>query len=378
MAQWLAYLSRATMKSPPPCLDRKPMRSKNQDHRTGAQAAVPKQRTLLSLFCGAGGLDLGFERAGFKVGLAFDIRGASVASYNHNRPHAPVADVFDVTRLNPELLDILYGREFLPAGVIGGPPCQSFSMANRNVAADDPRHILPLEYAELLAALNARAPVPFFVMENVVGLLHPDHAQRLAAMLSAFTRAGFTVSHHVLDAVNYGVPQRRARVFLVGLNTALFSGTQWVPPAAGTSIRTVKDAIGGLPEPAFFQRNAAPIASELHPNHWCMQPKSAKFARGSDLRPGNGSPRSFKTLHWDRPSFTVCYGHREVHVHPSCRRRLSVYEAMLLQGFPPEYVLLGSMSAQFQQVSEAVPPLLAQAVARSVLGQMASDGESAA
>lgn len=91
-----------------------------------------------------------------------------------------------------------------------------------------------------------------------------------------------------------------------------------------------------------------------------------KFSKAGALVPGNGNGRSFKTLHWDRPSLTVAYGHREVHIHPGCHRRLSVFEAMRLQGFPDSYELLGNMSEQYSQVSEAVPPKLAQVVAQSV------------
>ena len=96
-----------------------------------------------------------------------------------------------------------------------------------------------------------------------------------------------------------------------------------------------------------------------------MNPKSRKFFDGS-LTPGHSSGRCFKTLAWDSLSFTVAYGHREVHVHPDGHRRLSVLEAMKLQGFPDKYVLEGTLSAQIDQVSEAVPPPLAEAVATSI------------
>jgi DNA (cytosine-5)-methyltransferase 1 len=97
-----------------------------------------------------------------------------------------------------------------------------------------------------------------------------------------------------------------------------------------------------------------------------MKPKSIRFTQEGMLVPGNGSHRSFKTLAWDQPSITVAYGHREVHVHPDCKRRLSVYEAMLLQGFPKSYELLGTLSSQITQVSEAVPPKMAEAVADAI------------
>jgi DNA (cytosine-5)-methyltransferase 1 len=324
---------------------------------------------LLSLFCGAGGLDLGFEQSEFQIGLALDKKADSVASYNHNRPDGKghCVDVDDITL---EMLDKLHGREFAPDGVIGGPPCQSFSQANRSITETDPRHQLPLVYARLLSMLNARKPVKFFVMENVKGLRSGTHAPRLALFKKALTDAGFHVSEQLLNAADYGTPQNRHRLFLVGINNKLFGNVPWSKPdkteldMAATNVRS---AIGGLPEPVHFTRNAEPDAFPFHRNHWCMAPKAARFSDGS-LKPGCTSHRSFKTLAWDKPSITVAYGHREVHVHPGCRRRLSVYEAMRLQGFPHEYELIGSLSSQIDQVSEAVPPPMAKAVAESISG----------
>ena len=129
--------------------------------------------------------------------------------------------------------------------------------------------------------------------------------------------------------------------------------------------QTVKDAIGDLSEPVRFTRGLNPKDFPHHPNHWCMMPKSRRFSDGS-LSEGDSSARSFKTLAWNKPSITASYGHREVHVHPNRERRLSVFEAMKLQGFPDDYVLEGPLSGQIDQVSGAVPPPLAEAVAKSI------------
>jgi DNA (cytosine-5)-methyltransferase 1 len=331
---------------------------------------------LLSLFCGAGGLDLGFEEAGFRIGLAFDKKADSVASYNHNRPAPSVAHCADVRELTLEKLDEIYGEEFAPQGVIGGPPCQSFSRANHGVADDDPRHELPLVYAALIQQLNNRSPVRFFAMENVPGLRTPKHAERLSIVKAALHEAGFNVFDTLLNACNYGTPQIRERLFVVGINRGLYGPqSMWKPPTVRTApeeMLTVRDAISGFEEPVLYERNADPSTFPLHPNHWCMKPKSDKFQRAGALIPGRTSNRSFRTLPWDSPSMTVAYGNREVHVHPECHRRLSVYEAMLLQGFPHRYQLLGSLSSQIAQVSEAVPPGLAYAVACSIQAQLAT------
>ena len=96
-----------------------------------------------------------------------------------------------------------------------------------------------------------------------------------------------------------------------------------------------------------------------------MVPRSPKFNDGS-LKPGNSRGLSFKVLDWDSPSYTVAYGHNEIHIHPGCHRRLSIYEAMLLQGFPHDYKLRGTFTQQVQMVSDAVPPPLGEGIARAV------------
>jgi DNA (cytosine-5)-methyltransferase 1 len=343
---------------------RTPARREEPGRTPGAEGVL-----LLSLFCGAGGLDLGFEQAGFEIGLAFDINEDGIASYKHNRPHAQGAHCVSVRHLTLERLDELYGGLFAPNGVIGGPPCQSFSQATHSAPDSDPRHELPLVFARVLAQLNARSPVQFFVMENVPGLASHKHSHRLDEIKRAFDGAGFNVFEYTLNARDYNTPQNRERIFLVGLNKETLPGAIWTPPAPTTAdptAVTVAAAIGGLVEPKHFERGADPSTFPVHQNHWCMQPKSAKFTTPGALVPGRGGTRSFKTLTWNEPSYTVAFGNREVHIHPGCHRRLSVYEAMRLQGFPHDYVLLGTLSSQFNQVSEAVPPSLAHAVATSV------------
>lgn len=326
---------------------------------------------LLSLFCGAGGLDSGFEQAGFEVGLAFDRNPDSIESYNRNRAEPKHAFVEDVTRLSPQACDQRFGKRFSPSGIIGGPPCQSFSQANVNQYDDDPRHLMPVVYANLAANFNAREPLDFVVMENVVGLTSTRHRKTLSNTISILEEAGFCTEQHILNAQDYGTPQSRKRLFVVGFNRQKFGELKWQrpDPLLGPPL-TVRHAIEGLPPAVHFQRNLVRESFVHHPNHWCMTPKSPKFKKSGALREGDVASRSFKTLAWDRPSIAVAYGHREVHIHPDGTRRLSVYEAMLLQGFPQNYELIGTLSSQITQVSEAVPPPLAEAVARSLVAQM--------
>ena len=157
-------------------------------------------------------------------------------------------------------------------------------------------------------------------------------------------------------------------MFLVALNKSAKNNLTWknlrTDLTEGT--KTVFDAISNLEEPTWFERGLDMTKNPVHPNHWCMVPKSSRF-KDNNLIPGDCSQRSFRTLEWERPSYTVAYGNREVHVHPSGKRRLSVYEAMLLQGYPSDYILKGTMSDQFQQISQAVPPPMAKAIALSIL-----------
>lgn len=154
---------------------------------------------------------------------------------------------------------------------------------------------------------------------------------------------------------------------MVGFSRTLHPGLKWAPPEPETPTPLpVKDVIFGLPEPAFWTRDLDRTGIPHHPNHWCMTPKSKNFTTPGALEPGTARGRSFRTLDWSRPSPTVAYGHREVHVHPEGKRRLSVYEALRLQGFPESYELTGSLSDQIIQVSEAVPLPLGRAIAQSI------------
>lgn len=329
-----------------------------------------KALPVLSLFSGPGGMDLGFEQAGFRPLLALDIDPAAVETFNWNHPSlGEPAKVADLSATPPKSIIAWWekraGKDVRPIGIIGGPPCQAFSVSNVHKLADDPRAELPLAYARILKAFNKRFELDFFVFENVAGLGHRAHSSSLDAFVRKFSEAGFHVQRFYLDAVRFRVPQYRNRMFIVGLNKARHANVQFVPPRGDGSAITVRRAIGHLPEPVYFSRDRRPSDSGLHANHWCMNPRSKKFGNGA-LKPGEMIGRSFRMLEWGSPSWTVAYGHREVHVHPNGQRRLSVYEAMLLQGFPDGYELRGTLTDQIRQVSDAVPPPLAGALATAI------------
>jgi DNA (cytosine-5)-methyltransferase 1 len=328
-----------------------------------------KSIPIVSLFSGSGGLDLGFERAGFAPGLALDSDPAAVETYNANRiGKARVAQVRDLGAMSAADISRMWAdvNSFPPRGVIGGPPCQAFSAGNVSQSRDDPRSQLLHRYATIVRELAKTFDLDFFVLENVTGLTSPTNRHHFDKFCRSVRRAGFEIASAELNAKEFGVPQTRSRRLVVGWCRQRYAATDFEFPSASHQPQlTVRDALGALPEPVFFARGLDPETFPVHPNHWAMRPRSSKFDKGA-MPPARAPGRSFKVLDWDSPSLTVAYGHREVHVHPSRLRRLSVYEAMLLQGFPPDYRLMGTLSDQIRLVSDAVPPPLAQALATSV------------
>lgn len=196
-------------------------------------------------------------------------------------------------------------------------------------------------------------------------MLNARHKARFEAFIQTVKSAGFRVQAKVIDAARFGLAQYRRRIIVVGLLERAGDGKFDIPEGDKQPL-TVRDVIGHLPEPWYYKPGLDPTRNPVHPNHWTQRPKSRKFSTGT-LAPGTMHGRSFRVLRWDAPSWTVAYGHREVHVHPNGRRRLSVYEAMLLQGFPQDYVLEGSLSQQITLVSDAVPPPVGEAIARALV-----------
>lgn len=341
----------------------------NTSNRLGTVKNSDKENVVISLFCGAGGLDLGFEQAGFRSLLAIDSNTAAVGSYNKNARY-PVAVHKDISRTSP--VDLVNAFSEVPStalrGIIGGPPCQGFSNGNVKANPKDPRNRLPFTYARLIGQINRETSVDFFVFENVTGLRRPKHASRWSRIKTEFRRAGFNLFEDEIDALHFGLPQVRRRVFLIGINKQLHPDAQFeFPTGDSMNLKTLEDTIKGLPEPMFFNRGFKSSEMPFHPNHWTMNPRSSRFETGRF-----NQSRSFRKLSWNQPSPTVAYGHREIHVHPDGQRRLSILEAMIIQGFPRNYVLCGTLSEQVTQVSNAVPPPVAQALALAIRNSIRS------
>ena len=327
--------------------------------------AMPR---VVSLFSGAGGLDLGFHDQAFEIAFAVDRMAAAMKTHQRNFP-TTTAVAADITERDTatgklavlrEIAEILRDGEAI--GVIGGPPCQGFSRANPKSHAGDPRNQMPSFYLEIVEALQARYDVQFVLFENVLGIRDAKHSATFQGILSRLKELDLTsrVTEH--SALDFGVPQTRNRVIISGFKDAV-AAELFEPQHVASKDLTVRGAIGNLPSPAFFERGLLVDDIPVHPNHWTMKPISKRF-KGESTAPA--PTRSFRRLAWEKPSPTVAYGHREIHVHPDGTRRLSIYEAMLLQGFPSTFILEGTLSQQVEQISNAVPPPVARSLAAAV------------
>jgi DNA (cytosine-5)-methyltransferase 1 len=324
------------------------------------KVALPQ---IISLFSGAGGLDLGFKQKGFKISLAIDFEKAAIQTHKRNfKKTKSISE--DLIKLGPSGVLSHVQKQIQPGSriaVIGGPPCQGFSRANPTANPNDPRNLLPLLYVKVIKELQKYYSVEFAVFENVLGMKDKKHSNKYAGLIRGLKKLGFDINERELCALDYGVPQVRQRIIISAMRKG--QGYSDVIPIKRKGKTTVRQAIGMLGEPAFFDRKLKPNEIPIHPNHWTMKPKSRRFIQPilAELK-----TRSFRRLIWDKASPTIAFGNREIHLHPEGKRRLSIYEAMLLQGFPSSFILEGNLSQQVTQISNAVPPPLARSVAAAV------------
>jgi DNA (cytosine-5)-methyltransferase 1 len=325
--------------------------------------------TVLELFAGCGGMALGFKRAGFDTVLTVEWDKAACDTLRSNiTPRVAQCAIEEID-------------EFPKADVvIGGPPCQGFSNLGERVPYD-PRRQLWRHYLRAVEQAQPKA----FVMENVPPLLS---SQEYVEITKAAERLGYSVDGWVLNAANYGVPQTRKRAIVIGIKGARPTPppqTHWSPGKADTPLFegkhwiTVRDAIGDLP----FE----PTGEDLHwgrkPTDMSMKryrhvpPGGNRFDLPDDLQPEcwkrktKGGTDLFGRLWWDRPSVTIrtefYKPEKGRYLHPEADRPITHREAARLQGFPDEYAFCGSKIQVGRQIGNAVPPPLAEAIARHVM-----------
>jgi DNA (cytosine-5)-methyltransferase 1 len=332
--------------------------------------------SAISLYSGAGGLDLGFTRAGFHVRWAIDNDPFAVEAYNTNLE--PCAVCGDVLHIDPPS-----GLE--PTLVIGGPPCQGFSVIGR-MDPNDPRSQHVEHFFDIVDRLRPRA----FVMENVKALAaSPRWAAVRERLLHRAAALGYVRALLVLNAQDFNVPQSRERMFLVGIRGA--APEQPVPTTAGCP-PTVRSALERLPRFGEPGNDASCAARVIPASKPVMRPTAH---RGSLLFNGSGRPLKLdapaktlpasmggnatpiidqEELEHDTEAWVIEYHRRLQRGKPPLKRaphrlrRLTVQEAAALQTFPPGWAFAGPRVAQYRQVGNAVPPNLAEAVALSVRG----------
>ncbi|EOT1757913.1 DNA cytosine methyltransferase [Citrobacter koseri] len=336
---------------------------------------------VADLFSGAGGLSLGFQQAGFNITFAADNDRDALDTYIHN--FGPHAYTLDLTEGSPETIaaHILNTAGEIDL-LIGGPPCQGFSIQRRG-AKDDQRNHLLLKHVQIGLALSAKA----ILIENVPTILGNRGLEQLNEVFSLLSNASYSVTTKVLLAADYGVPQLRRRAFIVAFRKDFPHDFQFEQPSySPQNYMTVRQAISDLP--------ALPSDHSAHPdiaNHQRRNISEINLKRLSYVPEGGGRldiPEELRLpchmkdnghrhldvygrMFWDKPAPTITAMFdnftRGRFAHPSETRNISNREGARLQSFPDSFIFLGNQKSVARQIGNAVPPILAEAVARSIL-----------
>jgi DNA (cytosine-5)-methyltransferase 1 len=300
---------------------------------------------IASLFSGAGGLDLGLLQAGHEIIWANDIFGDAVETYRLNiGDHVDTRDIRDIPSEDVPDCEV----------IVGGFPCQGFSVANWGRTSHDPRNQL---YREFVRLVRDKQP-QIFVGENVKGLASMDGGAVLAQIVADFESCGYRVQWQIVNSADYGVPQQRRRILIIGVRNDLVG--EFVFPPAPTHFDplatskpglkpwlTVGAALAHLPEP----EDAQDI-----PNHTCSQYKLRFNGHLGHRRIDPDRPAPTVTARGDDKGGVVV-----IH-HPNNRRRMTARELASVQSFPDDFVFCGTRSSAYRQIANAVPPLLGQMV----------------
>jgi DNA (cytosine-5)-methyltransferase 1 len=330
--------------------------------------------TIIDCFCGAGGLSLGFKRAGFKSLFAFDHDPACVSTYTSNFGSLCVsADIKDLTK---QSIEKIVGHAIQPDVIAGGPPCQGFSVQRRG-SDSDYRNNFVLEFIRLIEEFRPHV----FVIENVGGLLSPRGHEIMRLLKARVSRAGYYLHINKLCALDYGVPQLRKRVFIVG-ELVRSDKPQFQFPSKGSvpGYCSVRDAISDLVSKteSDVPNHRADILSELNLKR--IQSLSEGQSRESlpkelqlNCHVNNPTHRHmdvYGRMWWDRPAPTITARFdsfsRGRFGHPTLNRSITLREGARLQTFPDDFIFNGTKVQVAKQIGNAVPPNLAFAVARQI------------
>jgi len=338
---------------------------------------------LIDLFCGAGGMSLGFQREGVEPVLAVDNDAAAIQTHAAN---------FGGEAHSGDIESWLKTAEIPQADVIiGGPPCQGFSLLNRNRDGDS-RRALWEPYLEIAHRSRARV----FVMENVAELFRSPELKAICAKAREY---GFSTKAAIVNAADYGAPQTRKRTIVVGWRDVV---EPQFPPLASHADpkrrvnlppwRTVRQAIGDLPSPVgteigigspinlHFGRRPTDLSIARYKsvpaggNRFDLQRNAPDLTPDCWVRKKTGGTDLFGRLWWDRPSVTIrtefFKPEKGRYLHPEQHRPITHREAARLMGFPDDFRFCGSKTDIARQIGNAVPPPLAGALARMVVGML--------
>lgn len=339
---------------------------------------MSKRYTCLDLFCGAGGLSLGFKLAGFDIvgGVEWDAAAMETHKTNFDSNFEFCGDIKDIS--DEEIESNLSNVDV----IIGGPPCQGFSSANRHdKEEDDPRNKLFFEYIRFIRIIKPKV----FVIENVKEILTKNNGYALDRINTITTELGYKVSVKVLLASDYGVPQNRRRAVFVGIREDINESFNFDKIKKVSKVVTVYDAIGDICYPEKDIHNDfldyAKDSEKLY-NHEPTFPKEQVIERMKHVPQGgnwkdvpaelwdtqrdNRHSSAYRRLNFDEPSITIDTGHMN-YFHPIEHRVPTVRESARLQSFPDSFVFCGNKGQQFRQVGNAVPPLMSRAIATEIM-----------
>lgn len=365
-----------------------------------------KQINVIDLFSGVGGLSLGFKRAGYNVVLANEIDAEIARSYEHNNPETLMinADIKEFTQNYDSIIRenaILKGFDIKVLEdqlkhvdvVIGGPPCQGFSMAGGRIRRvnefiEDSRNFLFKYYFKVIQRFEPK----YFVFENVEGILSSKNGEIIQTIKSIFadsnnfTSGGYKLCINVVNSADYGVPQARKRVIIIGskmdfdfnhVASATLQRMSIEDKSKFITKTTVRDAIKDL--------SAIPVGSNQIANHTATTHSKIAIERISKIKPDENwrnldekinsvHSGAYGRLSWDKPAVTITTRFDTPsagrYIHPEHNRTITPREAARLQTFPDDYVFIGSKTSICTQIGNAVPPQLAEFIAQMLLTKM--------
>lgn len=347
---------------------------------------------IVDLFAGVGGLSYGFSKLDeFEIIMANEIETDISKAYSLNHPYVNMINC-DINDLTEEVIREAIGDNIIDV-VVGGPPCQSYSTLGKRQMDD--RANLFMQYKRVLSIIKPRA----FVFENVAGILSMDKGKLFKNVQGEFEELGYKLKYKILNAVDYGVPQQRERVILVGfLNDNRY---EYPEPTHGDNLIpyvTLKDAIGDLPVIGSGQTNneyASDVSNAFlefvrkngtteltehsapkNGDHLIRIMQALKDGQSKDdlpeeIRPKSGYGNTYAKLWWEKPSTTItrnfaCPSSSRC-IHPRDSRAMSIREGARLQSFPDDYQFYGADGMKRLEIGNAVPPLLSMAIAKEML-----------